>query len=306
MTPRRVPAWPLLVLALPAGVSIWAGWVGLGQMTGFGVVPLLPGIWDELRINTAITLPIGMECYGAYALRAWLTQGTPPRARQFAKCSALGALMLGTLGQIAYHLMAAAGVTAAPWVVTMLVSCLPVAVLGMGAALYHLLTDEPEPPAPVSGPVTPPAGAPVAVFRPGGVSGYPVAASIRPAGQPETAPPPRPGVAPAFNPARGASVPPADRIQPGSAPVTNPSASTEQSVPVAGERVSKSRTDAQLSQAVRDLTRRNGGTPPSQYQLRHALGIGSGRAARLLAELDTTTPAAAAVVNGAARKEGTR
>lgn len=108
MSARRVPAWPVGVLALPAAVAIWSGWVGLGAMTGFGVVQLLPGIWDGARINTAITLPIGMEAYAAYALRAWLTPGTPQRARQFAKASAIGALILGALGQIGYHLMAAA------------------------------------------------------------------------------------------------------------------------------------------------------------------------------------------------------
>lgn len=35
--------------------------------------------------------------------------------------------------------MAAAGMTVAPWLITGAVACLPVAVLGMGAALAHLL-----------------------------------------------------------------------------------------------------------------------------------------------------------------------
>ena len=35
--------------------------------------------------------------------------------------------------------MSAADVTRAPWPITTLVACLPVAVLGMGAALAHLL-----------------------------------------------------------------------------------------------------------------------------------------------------------------------
>jgi hypothetical protein len=48
---------------------------------------------------------------------------------------------LGAAGQVAYHLMTAAGVTAAPPVITTVVACLPVAVLGMGAALAHLLHD---------------------------------------------------------------------------------------------------------------------------------------------------------------------
>jgi hypothetical protein len=61
------------------------------------------------------------------------------RARRFARRSALGALVLGAAGQIAYHLLTAAGVTAAPWPITAFVACLPVVVLGCGAALAHLL-----------------------------------------------------------------------------------------------------------------------------------------------------------------------
>jgi cytochrome bd-type quinol oxidase subunit 2 len=108
-------------------------------LTGFGVVHPLPGIWDAARLDTAITLPIGVETYAAYALRVWLSGQVPARARRFAKRSAIGSLALGALGQVAYHLMAAAGVTAAPWWITTLVACLPVAVLGMGAALAHLI-----------------------------------------------------------------------------------------------------------------------------------------------------------------------
>lgn len=136
---RKVAVWPLVVLALPASVAIWSGWVGLGGLTGFGVVHPLPGIWDSARLNTAITLPIGVEAYAAYALRAWLTPGSPARARKFAKRSAIGSLLLGCLGQVAFHVMAAAGFVAAPWPITTLVACLPVGVLGMGAALAHLL-----------------------------------------------------------------------------------------------------------------------------------------------------------------------
>ncbi|GAB2657110.1 ABC transporter permease [Saccharopolyspora gloriosae] len=142
---KPVSRWPVLLLALPAFVAIWSGWVGLGGLTGFGIVHPLPGIWDGLELNTAITLPIGVETYAAYALRVWLSGQVPHRARRFAQVSALGSLGLGALGQVAYHLMTAAGMTAAPWWITTLVACLPVAVLGMGAALTHLLhTDHPE------------------------------------------------------------------------------------------------------------------------------------------------------------------
>lgn len=137
--PRRPVAWPVLLLALPAFVAIWSGWVSLGELSGFGLVHPLPGIADHLTINTAITLPIGVETYAAYALWVWLSGRAPLVARKFAKWSAIGSLVFGAAGQMAYHLMAAAGMTEAPWLITAAVACLPVAVLGMGAALAHLL-----------------------------------------------------------------------------------------------------------------------------------------------------------------------
>jgi hypothetical protein len=137
---RRVPRWPLLIIAAGAFVSIWSGWVGLGRLTGFGPVVLLPGIADEWTINSAITLPLGVEAYAAFAMWAWLSDApVSPRARRFARWSVLGALALGALGQVAYHLMVGAGVERAPWQITAFVSCLPVVVLGCGAALAHLL-----------------------------------------------------------------------------------------------------------------------------------------------------------------------
>jgi hypothetical protein len=130
--------WPLFFIALPAAVAIWSGWVGLGELCGFGPVRVLPGI-SGLTINTAITLPIGVEAYAAYALGAWMAPGTPAPARRFARWSALGALGYGMAGQIIYHLLAAAHAAAAPWPVVVVVSCMPVAVLGLAAALTHLL-----------------------------------------------------------------------------------------------------------------------------------------------------------------------
>jgi len=69
---KTVRSWPLLVLAVPAAAEVWSGWVGIAQKTGFGMVSLLPGIWPSLHLDTAVTLPVGVECYAAYALRAWL------------------------------------------------------------------------------------------------------------------------------------------------------------------------------------------------------------------------------------------
>ena len=136
----RVRSWPLLLLAAGAFVAIWGGWVGLGEKAGFGPIQLLPGIGKGFVINSAITLPIGVEAYAAYALRVWLAARIrSAKARVFAKWSAIGSLVLGAAGQVAYHLMQAAGVTTAPWWITTFVSVLPVVVLGCGAALTHLL-----------------------------------------------------------------------------------------------------------------------------------------------------------------------
>jgi hypothetical protein len=136
-----VRSWPLLILALPAAAAVWSGWVGIGQMTGFGQVRPLPGIWDSLHLNTAVTLPVGVEAYAAYALRAWLSAAgaVSARTRRFARWSATGSLLLGMAGQITYHLLAQARAAHAPWGITTAVSCLPVLVLGMGAALAHML-----------------------------------------------------------------------------------------------------------------------------------------------------------------------
>jgi hypothetical protein len=139
--------WPLLLLALPAAVAIWSGWVGLGEMAGFGLVHPLPGIADGFTINSAITLPVGMEAYAAYALGVWLSpRPVPARARRFACRSSLAALGLGLLGQVSYHLLVAYRASA-PLVVVVLVACVPVLVLGAGAALLHLLGSQPDAPA---------------------------------------------------------------------------------------------------------------------------------------------------------------
>ena len=138
---RTVRSWPLLVLAAPAAAEVWSGWVGIAQKTGFGLVSPLPGIWPSLHLDTSITLPVGVEAYAAYALRAWLADGRSIsyRTRRFAKWSAICSFTLGMAGQVAYHLLTQAGAARAPWPVTTLVSCLPVLVLAMGTALAHML-----------------------------------------------------------------------------------------------------------------------------------------------------------------------
>lgn len=141
-TSRRPPSWPLVIIGLAAAISVWSGWVGLGQLAGFGMIQPLPGVWDDLHINTAVVLPISVEAYAAYALRCWLTaRAITPRARTFARRSAFTSLVIGAAAQIAFPLMTAAGFHQAPWPVTVGVATIPVIVLGLAIALANLIGD---------------------------------------------------------------------------------------------------------------------------------------------------------------------
>lgn len=138
--------WPLIVIGLAAAVAVWGGWVELGRFTGFGVVQPLPGVWDDLRINTAIVLPLGIEAYGGYALRTWLSSAVlSVRTRSFARWSAIASLVVGAGAQVASHLMKAASVTTAPPLVTVLVACVPVLVLGLATGLATLVKRDASP-----------------------------------------------------------------------------------------------------------------------------------------------------------------
>jgi hypothetical protein len=91
-------------------------------------------------------LPVGVEAYAAYVLRAWLGREDwiGARTRRFAKWSAICSFALGMAGQVAYHLMAQAGLAQVPSAITTVVSCLPVLVLAMGTGLAHMLRADAE------------------------------------------------------------------------------------------------------------------------------------------------------------------
>ena len=143
------PDRPVLAVAGPGRPGRGRGVVRLGRHRAKDRVrPGLPaaGHLALVHLDTAITLPVGVEAYAAYALRAWLAreQAISGRTRRFAKWSAIFSFALGMAGQVAYHLMAQAGMARAPWAITTVVSCLPVLVLGMGTALAHMLRADAE------------------------------------------------------------------------------------------------------------------------------------------------------------------
>ena len=166
-------------------------------------------------------------------------------------------------------------------------------------------------PAPLPGPVPAVPGPPPAAPRFPAVPVRPeTTPAVRSAERPAAPPAERPAAHPAGRSADRSSPPtqaarpdqPADRPAVGGTdrwgPVTRPG-------PVRS-RSGAARTDAQLVAAVCELAERNGGTPPSQYQIKQRFGVGSGRAARLLAEA-RATPAGPPESNGAAtRKDGAR
>ena len=124
---RAIRSWPLLILDLPAAVAVWSGWVGIGQLTGFGQIHPLPGIWNSLHLDTAITMPVGVEAYAAYALRpaagltaAALAGHSPARVRGSRRaCRALRtAGMHGSnadLGALARMITTKTETAPAPW-----------------------------------------------------------------------------------------------------------------------------------------------------------------------------------------------
>ncbi|MGH3795636.1 MAG: hypothetical protein ACRDSP_12170 [Pseudonocardiaceae bacterium] len=152
-------------------------------------------------------------------------------------------------------------------------------------------------------PIPPPA-APLFRAVPLGPSSRPdFVPAVHPAGRPATHPAEQPADRRTDQPADSAAGrpdPPA-RVD----PLARPETRTPRRPRPVRTRAGKPKTDQQLAAAIGDLTEHNGGRAPSQYQLRQALGVGGPRAARLSAELDTTTPAGVPADNGAATTKET-
>jgi len=266
--------WPLLLIGASAGTATWSGWVGLGELTGFGVVHPLPGIWDSLTVNTAITLPIGVEAYAVYAL-AVATDARPPTplAQRWAWASAAGALLLGMGGQIAYHLLEAHNITVAPWWVVALVSSLPVLVLGAASLLWHLAA------VPVADPVV------AEVAEAGAKTRASTPAASTPATVTVTASTPSPPTLPATtSSASGASTPGT------AAAVSGPAATGPRALPRPTAAATREpRRPAQVTATVtapsdeQILTAidQSSSEPPSIRALMRTYGIGQTRATRL-------------------------
>jgi hypothetical protein len=112
---RKVPSGRSVILAAPAFVAIWSGWVGLGGLTGFGPVHLLPGIGQTTSRSTRRS-----RCRSAWRPTpptrcwVWLTPGLPTRAQTFARWT-IGSWLIGASAQ---SLQPWPHIDHAPWWIT--------------------------------------------------------------------------------------------------------------------------------------------------------------------------------------------
>jgi hypothetical protein len=127
--PRRDHLWVLVVIATCALIETFPSWVGIGAVSGFPEFGRMPTDW---------TLAVTQEAYWGYALYAGIVAVVGPRSRRFALWSAGAVFVLSLVGQAAYHLMAAAHLTAPPQWVVVFVAALPVIVLALAVILIHL------------------------------------------------------------------------------------------------------------------------------------------------------------------------
>jgi hypothetical protein len=282
--------WPLLLIGAAAGTATWSGWVGLGQLTGFGVVHPLPGIWDGATLNTAITLPIGVEAYAVYALSvATDTRPLTTVGRRYAWASAGAALMLGMAGQIAYHLMDAKTVGMAPWWIVAMVSCLPVLVLGAASLLWHLTAKDTEPEREQGVDADEPVSVSVAVTSPVPVAG-PVGLAA-PAGSSTGTGRVRALVGPTLDDKARAT---GYALTPGPGTPTTPTRSAAAPAVSAGS--GDPGSDEQILAEI-------SGEPPSIRALMRTYGIGQARATRLHRAASRTAAEKAQISSAPARTE---
>lgn len=265
---RRSPI--LWVIAAPASVAVWSGWIGLGEKAGWNDVQPLPGIADGFTFPSALLLPIGVEAYGLYAMSRWLSPHTPARARRFAGWSALGSLLIGAAGQVCYHLLAAQDRAVAPDWVVVAVASLPVAVLGMAGLLAHLCAV-----GPVQDEVRsmPGQAGPVEVDHPVRDHSGPAEQTTGPtsADHPDQAGP--------VQPVRRSTTPRTTR--------------TVNRVRTGPDQADRTRSDADLIEQIRALIAAGDLAPaPSATRLTAHLGIGKSRALRLAPQISAVPEAA--------------
>jgi hypothetical protein len=169
----------MMVSAIAAGFSSFAGLRGLAGVTGWG--------------GMAPLFALCLDAYALTAIRVWLTSSPESQQmRAFARVNAVGAILLSLAGNAAWHLIAA-GLVSVTWPIVMVVGGVPPVILGLVTHLA-VLRRSPVPgqrPVPVSAPVVP---EPAAEGGDIGLSTVPRVGPTEPV-RPETGGPPAPNYA---------------------------------------------------------------------------------------------------------------
>lgn len=129
----RVASLMTWTVGLGAAILSWAAWTGLAQKCG----------WTESLDLGFVTLRISwlaaiiVDVYALRAFRVW--QRAAPwvsdSSREYAKWSTYISVLIGILGNVAYHVIVSEGIKTAPMWVVIPVSSLPPIMLG---AIGHL------------------------------------------------------------------------------------------------------------------------------------------------------------------------
>ncbi len=130
------------LVALPALVSIWAGWVSLGLATGWKEVQLFPSVpgLNGVHLNTVIFLPFSVEVLTIVSMGFFLHY-RGKAIRRVAGITALATVALGLFGQAWSHHLQATGAAAPSWLVVF-TSGLPVVAMALVGLLVHLARNE--------------------------------------------------------------------------------------------------------------------------------------------------------------------
>jgi hypothetical protein len=124
--------WVVGVIAACALAEMFGSWLTVASISGF------PRYGP---VTTGWVLFVTTEVFWGYALWTWLAGAPGPRSRRFARTSAVVMFVISFAGQEASHLVSSAH-RAAPVIVVLFVSPLPLVAVGLIAVLFHLRQED--------------------------------------------------------------------------------------------------------------------------------------------------------------------
>jgi hypothetical protein len=124
--------WVVGIIAACALAEMFGSWLTVASISGFP---------HYGPVTTGWVLFVTTEVFWGYALWTWLAGAPGPRSRRFARTSAVVMFVISFAGQEASHLVSSA-LHAAPVIVVLFVSPLPLVAVGLIAVLFHLRQED--------------------------------------------------------------------------------------------------------------------------------------------------------------------